>query len=223
MLSRYILVALITQRSDFTEVKMKAEDLKSTYEASEDRVEELQIKTVELEAKFKVEKNEIEQNYEEKLEMLMRSQKTASDNTEQENPYNNEVLNQLKTQRKTIDEQRSEIEMLHTKIAQLEMGNTKVLRPKMVTTYEEYSDEEDSEGSEFNFDDSFNDPEWKTSPLKIRRYGRSQTTSQLLKNSVINGIEAGGLLGDISEASTSGRSNKRSNSFAVNCKCKGSW
>ena len=53
---------------------------------------------------------------------------------------------------------------------------------------------------------------------------RTHGTARMLRDSMTNGTDMynGGLLGDISEASTSGTSNKRSNSFAAGCKCKGS-
>lgn len=220
-------MALTTQRSDFTEVKMKAEDLKSTYEASEDRIEEQQIKMLDIEAKYKAEQNRIEQKYEEKLGMLLRKESTVE--TEHENYLNNELVERLEEQRTIMELQRDEILSLQKKVSELQNGKTKVKtkveRPKLGTSYhEEYSEEEEDSDSEFDFNDSFMDPDWVKTPMAKQRRARGQATSQLLKDSVTNGIDmsAGGLLGDISEASTSGRSNKRSNSFASSCKCKGS-
>jgi kinesin family member 4 len=74
---------------------------------------------------------------------------------------------------------------------------------------------ESESDEEFEFNDSFHDPEWRKTPAGKRMKSSSRTTT-LLKESLVNGM-----LANISETSDAS-STKRSINGQLKCSCKGS-
>lgn len=226
----YILRALTDSREDFTNTKTKAEDLRAAFEASEDRVEHLTDEMHTMKESFSQARSEIEKYYEEKLTLLWKQQKSP-DTMENGSAIDTE-LESLLTART------AEIDLLKTRVAELEhqlKASTRIANDKNkknlngtftlkrqadgdADIVEEAFDYDSDE--EFDFNDSFNDPEWRKTPAAKRtRSGRG--TSSLLKESLTKALDYG-LLSDICETSDSSQGTKRTLSGSTKCSCKGS-
>ncbi|KAG5677802.1 hypothetical protein PVAND_007530 [Polypedilum vanderplanki] len=224
----YILRAFIESREDFIVNKTKCEDLKAIYDASEERVEQLTLEKEELIAAHDAEKNRMERDFEKKISYLCQT-KNSNISKEEENNIFASLTEQLAAKIDECSAQKSRIEELEKQLNDKKSLNKKKKEPLARTpngtfiidddddlSCEEISDDED----EFNFDDSFKDPDWIKTP-KEKRLRNSRATTTLLKESLVNRLDGTNMLANISESSeTSGT--KRTSSGATKCTCKGS-
>jgi kinesin family protein 4/21/27 len=225
----YILRALTDSREDFTNTKTKAEDLRAAFEASEERIEQLTDEMHVMNENFSQARSQIEKDYEEKLTLLWQQKKTTG-KMDDENAIDS-ALESLLTAR-TV-----EVEGLKARVAELEYQlktstrNANAKRQKNLDgTFTLKQDDDDMElddaeeifnsDEDYDFNDSFNDPEWRKTPISKRtRSGRG--TTSMLKESLVKGLDYG-LLSDICETSDTSHGTKRTSSGHPKCSCKGS-
>lgn len=225
----YILRAIVSGREDFTNVKMKAEDLRHNYEQSEERIEILSEQVEKMEQEHEFEKNKMERDFETKLTYLcMKEAKNKEGNEEL-------ALSLPKSQQfawmtSHFAQKCDEIEDLKSQITDLKeeveafrapKTNKSKKRGQDTFTVDEIENDLSSDSDDdFNFNDSFHDPEWRKTPAEKRSKTRA-TTHALLKESVVNRVNATGILANISETSDTNNS-KRSLNGQPKCSCKGS-
>lgn len=228
----YILRALADSREDFISNKAKAEDLKTAYESSEERIEMLLNEKEEMEKKFELEKSRMERDFEQKITLFCQKRSGKLDVNEEDKCFN-EMTDQLTAKIEETAKLKQQVKNLEMKILELENKSTDEFKqPKIkkqktspngtfLVLSSTDDDNDDDEDEDFNFDDSFNDPDWKKTP-RIKRTSRATTT--LLKESLVNRLDGTNMLINISEASDSGSSNatKRTSSGQAKCVCKGS-
>lgn len=228
----YILRAVADTREDFITNKVMAEELKTAFESSEERVELLTEEKMEMELLFKNDKARIEREFEQKLTMYCQKHSGNLDKKDEEQCFT-DMTDQLTAKYEEITQLKEQIASLESKLAAKEKADDQPPKKKalkqlangtfLIDSSTDKSDVEDDE-EEFNFDDSFNDPDWKKTPaMKAKRASRATTT--LLKESLANRFESGNnMLIDISESSDSGSSSapKRTSSGQLKCSCKGS-
>ncbi|CAO1366456.1 unnamed protein product [Diamesa serratosioi] len=216
----YLLRAIVDQRDDFTSTKTKAEDLKNAFEVGEERIEAMTDEIKKATEAYEREKGEIEHNYEEKLSLLCQRNINESADMEGNNrEINVQLANRLQELRKRYTELESEMESLKA------TDGPRFRRKASVknNTFEIQDLSSDDE-EEFDFNDSFHDPDWVRSVAKPvgKKKNQSGTTS-LLKESLVNCMDTTGLLANISETSdTSGNGSKRTSDGRIKCACKGS-
>ncbi|CAG9799552.1 unnamed protein product [Chironomus riparius] len=222
----YILRALLDSREDFITNKTKAEDLKAAYDASEDRIEQLLEEKSEMLTLFEEEKNQMERDFEQKITYLCQKQ-NGNLNKEDEDKCFASLAEQLTTKIEESVTLKLRIEDLENQLSNVEKNaekkkNKKIKLPQTPdgTFVIESNSDESSDDEEFDFNDSFKDPEWKKTP-KHKRSTRSTTT--LLKESLVNRMDGTNMLIDISKTSdTSQGGTKRKSGGNVKCSCKGS-
>lgn len=218
----YILRALLDSREDFITNKTKAEDLKAAYDASEDRIEQLLEEKSEMFMKFDEEKNQMERDFEQKITYLCQKQ-NGNLNKEDEDKCFAALTEQLtaKIEENAILKLRIE-DLENEKLNEKNSERRKKPKAEPMTpngTFVIDSDDSSNEDEEFDFNDSFKDPEWKKTP-RHKRGTRSTTT--LLKESLVNRIDGTNMLINISETSNSSQGTKRASAGNVKCSCKGS-
>lgn len=226
----YILRALLDSREDFITNKAKAEDLKTAYDAGEDRIEQLMEERNEMIAIHQAEKDRMEQDFEQKITLLCQK-RNGNLNKEDEDECFNSLTEQLSAKIEENSALKLRIEELerqksnNEKPAQLKK---KLKAPKTANgtfTIDSDSDEifgdEEEEDEEFNFDDSFTDPDWKKTPI-IRNKKGTRSTTNMLKESLINRLDGTNMLINISETSDTSHGAKRNSNGNVKCVCKGS-
>lgn len=225
----YVIRALLESREDFTTTKTKAEDLKIAYEASEERIEQVIEEMSQEQEKNEKIKNELERDFETKLAFMAQIVKNpegaAKTRESISHPlYQSMTKNILEyaTKNKSLEDRVRELE---AEVKQMRQKKDKsVAKRPSNKTYNIDRDSDspdlvDSDSEEFDFNDSFQDPEWRKTPAS-KRQTKSRTTA-LLKESVTSRMDATGLLANISEASdVSGT--KRSSTGAIKCSCRGS-
>lgn len=216
----YLLRAMVEQRDDFTSTKTKAEDLKNAYEVSEERIETMNDEIKLLTEDFQRQKDEIENNYEEKLSHLCDKNVIESADAE----GNNLEMNvQLKNRMQELSKKYKELE---EEMKTLKENEIRRLRPKISVRNDTFEIEDlvsEDEEEEFNFNDSFHDPDWVGYVPKGNRKKNQSGTTSLLKESLVNCMDTTGLLANISETSdTSTNGRKRTSNGQVKCACKGS-
>lgn len=224
----YVIRALLDVREDFTSTKMKAEDLKVTYETSEERIEALNEEIRQERENHTRFKSEMERDFETKLTFLCRigNDGECERVTKENEPAFKVVMQQLNKKMRENNDLHDKVAELEEEIRTLKSSKKKPKKRNPDGTYVLNQGDSDvelfesDEDEDFNFDDSFQDPEWRKTPAR-KRSKTSKTTNSLLKESVINRMDGTGVLNDISEASeTSGT--KRSISGIGKCSCKGS-
>lgn len=234
----YVLRAVVEAREDFTTTKMKAEELKATYEASEERIEQINEELLIEREETKKIISKMERDFEMKLSYLcelnkkMLKQEGDPDTENLRAPIYISMSNQvLELQKKTYDleftvtDQKTEIEKLMKENEELKQGKQaqpKKRAPKVNNeTFIKPSNSPDildSDDEDFNFNDSFQDPDWVKTPMQKRS---SKRTTTMMKESITNRMDGTGLLNNISETSEAS-SSKRSCSGNIKCSCKGS-
>lgn len=231
----YIIRALLDCREDFTTTKMKAEDLKSTYESSEDRIEQLNAELDNKMEEFEHQKAEIERDFETKLSFWCQNVKTKSSEQSGEtvkveenlsHPIYVSMCNQLCDTRTKNTELEQKVAVLQSELDRMRNGKKRksIKRPQNETfDMNEESDSSvvESDSDEFDFNDSFHDPDWQKTPAQKRGTRASARTTTLLKESLVNRMDGTGLLANISETSDTS-SRKRSSNGQMKCNCKGS-
>lgn len=220
--------ACLEVREDFIDIKTKAEDLKISYEANEDRIEQLNEEIVKEREEHSRLKSQMEADFDTKLAFLLPSNQLGDDQP-MENvnaPHYVSMATQLLSARSQNKDLMAEIADLKAELNKAQGVKSKTERPKKSEISNETftkrsdgspdmfdSDDED----EFNFNDSFHDPDWVKTPNNKRTMKR---TTSLMKESVTNRMDGTGLLANISE--TSEGSSKRSSNGQIKCRCKGS-
>lgn len=227
----YALRAIVESREDFTVVKTKAEDLKISYEQSEERIEALSDQIEKMKKLHEIKNNKMERDFETKLTYLCMKEATNEatnlDKSVMSLPESQRLAWLAKHLGQKCDENdtlRSQIVDLQDEIEALREAKSGRGKKRSQETFtidnennpELFSDSED----DFDFNDSFRDPDWRKTPagkrLKTRR-----TTHALMKESLINRLDGTGILANISETSDTSNS-KRSLNGEPKCKCKGS-
>lgn len=232
----YVLRAVIEAREDFTTTKMKAEELKATYEASEERIETINEELLSEREETKRTVAKMERDFEMKLSLLCEINnnlfKQDGEEKTEENlraPIYISMSQQvLELRKKTYDlefitnDLMIENDKLLKEIEELRQAKTKkrVTKTKNETFTKQTENHEvlDSDDEEFSFNDSFQDPDWVKTPMQKRSMKRTTT---MMKESITNRMDGTGLLNNISETSESS-SSKRSFSGVIKCSCKGS-
>lgn len=232
----YVLRAVIEAREDFTTTKMKAEELKATYEASEERIETINEELLSEREETKRTVAKMERDFEMKLSLLCEINnnlfKQDGEEKKEENlraPIYISMSQQvLELRKKTYDlefitnDLMIENDKLLKEIEELRQAKTKkrVTKTKNETFTKQTENHEvlDSDDEEFSFNDSFQDPDWVKTPMQKRSMKRTTT---MMKESITNRMDGTGLLNNISETSESS-SSKRSFSGVIKCSCKGS-
>lgn len=224
----YVLRALAEAREMFNTNKMKTDELKAAYEASEERVEFLVEENAEIQKLVDEEKEKMERDFEQKITLICQKQKGGLSKGEEEKCFV-ELTDQLTAKFE-------EIAQLKLRIQELENKNEKPEKPKSAAkkttrneTFEidsgsdvESVDMSDDDDDVFNMDDSFTDPDWKKTPRPKRA---TRATATLMKESIVNRLDGTGMLNNISEASDTSESSygvKRSSTGATKCSCRGS-
>jgi len=222
----YILRALLDSREDFITNKTKAEDLKTAYDASEERIEQLQDEKSEMISNFQAEKDQMERDFEQKITYLCQKQ-NGNLNKEDEDKCFASLAEQLTAK----IEETATLKLRIEELMKQESSNKKDEKKKNkkaskisngTFVIDSESDEsfDDEDDGEFNFNDSFKDPDWKETPKHKRKGTRSTTT--LLKESLVNRMDGTNMLINISETSDTSQGTKRTSSGNVKCACKGS-
>lgn len=222
--------ACLEVREDFMDTKMKAEDLKISYEANEDRIEQLNEEIVKERAEHSRLKSQMEADFDTKLAFLLSSNKLGDvDDPLMENvnaPHYVSMATQLLSARSQNKDLMAEIADLKAELNKAQGVKSKTARPmKLAISNETFTKESDgspdmfeTDGEdEFSFNDSFHDPDWVKTPNHKRTMKR---TTSLMKESVTNRMDGTGLLANISE--TSETSSKRTSNGQIKCRCKGS-
>ncbi|XP_070494401.1 chromosome-associated kinesin KIF4 [Chironomus tepperi] len=219
----YILRALLDSREDFITNKTKAEDLKAAYDASEDRIEQLLEEKSEMLMNFEEEKNQMERDFEQKITYLCQKQ-NGNLNKEDEDKCFTSLTEQLtaKIEENAILKLRIE-DLEKEKLNDKKAEKKKKIKQEAATPNGTFvidsNSDESSDDEEFDFNDSFKDPDWKKTP-KHKRGTRSTTT--LLKESLVNRMDGTNMLINISETSNTSQGTKRKSGGNVKCACKGS-
>lgn len=232
----YVLRAIVEAREDFTSTKMKAEELKVTYEASEERIEHANEELmIEREETKRIISN-MEHDFEMKLSYLCEINNVLTqENKPETNDENVRAPVYISMTKHVVDLQKKnyelefsnsdlmkDIERLTKENEELKQSQPKkaLNKPKNETFTKPYDSPLalDSDDEEFSFNDSFQDPDWVKTPMQKRSAKRTTT---ILKESITNRMDGTGLFNNISEASESG-SSKRSYSGNMKCSCKGS-
>ena len=215
----YLLRAIVDQRDDFTSTKTKAEDLKNAFEVGEERIEAMTEEIKKATEAFEREKGEIENNYEEKLSLLCQRNVNESADAEGNNrEINVQLANRLQELRKRYTDMEVEMESLKAN----EIHKLRQKSSVKNTTFE-IEDLISDDEEEFNFNDSFHDPDWVKSVARPTRKKNHSGTTSLLKESIVNCMDTTGLLANISETSdTSANGTKRTSNGRLKCACKGS-
>lgn len=228
----YILRAVAEAREDFITNKSKAEELKTAFESSEERVELLTEEKNEMELMLKNEKSRMERDFEQKLSLFCQKHRGSLDKTDEERCFTS-MTDQLTAKFEENAYLKEQIRSLELKLAAQEKGEKseepkkkkakKQLANGTFVIDESSSSEKSDEEDEFSFNDSFNDPDWKKTPA-MRAKRASRATTSLLKESLAHRFESANILIDISESSDSGSSTaqKRSSTGQPKCSCKGS-
>lgn len=227
----YVLRALLDAREDFTTAKSKAEDLKVHYETAEERIEQLNDEMEKMKESHESAKSQMERDFETKLEFLCNMKGNESEEEEATNCDKYSKQNFVWMSKQLV-KKATEVEDLKAKIFDLEDEVERVRKEKpgkkqkrRMETFNVADGDSSPEGlsdseDEFDFNDSFHDPEWRKTPAGKRIKSR-HTTTTLLKESVTNRMDGTGMLANISETSDASTS-KRTSNGQVKCSCKGS-
>ncbi|CRL08647.1 CLUMA_CG021312, isoform A [Clunio marinus] len=225
----FIIRALIECREDFTSIKTKVEDMKMALETSEERVDQLNQQMKDEKEKFQQLSAEMEHDFETKVS-LMRKMFSNPKDAEDVSVNNQNNLFSMSRQLCDFADKNSylqtRVEELEKELERVQSDRPKTKRQKKVLdeTFNKddvdvISDSDDSD--EFDFNDSFTDPEWRKTPAH-KRSSKSKRTTTLLKESVTNRMDGTGILNNISETSDSSSTTKRSYGGHTKCSCKGS-
>jgi kinesin family protein 4/21/27 len=213
---RYVLMAFIQLRKDFSSMKVKSEDIKTCLETAEERCENLQEENLELNEKIKEHKNRLEKEFEDKLAICIQKFQNGPGTGDQESVALDRELGVK------IVHMAEENSMLRDRVQELEKqlaekNSRKRVKQEIRDEDEEGIDEnlESDSDEEFDFNDSFNDPDWRKTPMAKR--GRLRRTANLLKESIINSMD---IADDSNESSGFKRNSRGQQKFL--CKCKGS-
>lgn len=228
----YVIRAALDGRDDFTNIKSKSDDLRIAYETSEERLESISAEMNQQQSDFQREKSDIERDFEMKLAFMCQLNKQpelaegehhhATENKSSTYTSMSKQLTKTIAEKKECElkilELQQELEGFRAKKARKE--SLKTDENKHNATYDVDSSDNDSSG-EFDFNDSFADPDWRKTPASKRTLRNSRSTTTLLKESVTNRMDGTGILNNISETSdVSGA--KRFSNGQVRCSCKGS-
>lgn len=232
----YVIRALLDSREDFTLTKTKAEDLKHTYEASEERIEQIAYEMRQEQEKHEQLKNELERDFETKLSFMCQIVKNpdgvkdgVKTRESLSHPLYQSMSHHVAQYANKNKELQEKVVELEAELERFRHKNNKKASSKHPRnkTYNIRIDSDspgspdDTDPEEFDFNDSFHDPEWRKTPASKRSARSARTTTALLKESMTNRMDATGLLANISESSdVSGT--KRSSSGAIKCSCRGS-
>lgn len=217
----YILRAFLDSREDFIGNKTKCEDLKAAYDASEERIEQLTLEKEELIASHEAEKNRMERDFEQKITFLC--QKNAGNMTKSdEDKCFSSLTEQLTAKIEECSNYKARIEELERMLSEKSKGKKPKVDLNRTPNGTFIITDSDSENDEFDFNDSFKDPDWVKTPKASERNKQrsSRATTTLLKESLVNRLDGTNMLINISE--TSETSVKRNSSGQSMCKCKGS-
>lgn len=230
----YIIRAVMDTREDFTSAKTKVEDLKMAYEASEERIEQINQEMRLNREQHHYGKAELERDFECKLSFMYQVSRMPASETQNENvgaPIYVSMAKQLSEymRRNSTLEKRVEFlaKELDKELRNKEAAKDLKSRPKKVVgsnaTFTKYEGpvDSDSDSEEFDIEDSFADPDWHLTPAQKKVSRIARRTTAMLKESIKNRLDGTGLLNNISETSDTS-SRKRSSKGKVKCNCKGS-
>lgn len=227
----YILRAFLESREDFISTKAKAEDLKTAYDAGEDRIEQLMDEKNELIMNHQAEKDRMERDFEQKISLLCQKRNGNLDKEDEDKCFNS-VAEQLTAKIDENSQLKMRIEDLEKQLKNVQQKSTKGKKRNQAKNHDgtftigEDSDSEelfnnDDDDEEFSFNDSFNDPDWQKTPA-VRQKRSARATTTLLKESLINRMDGTNMLINISETSETSQDKKRTSNGNVKCTCKGS-
>lgn len=230
----YVIRAVMDAREDFTTTKTKAEDLKIAYETSEERLEQLNEEMILEREEHKKMKSQLEHDFELKLSFMRQISENPTFGEGEKRVKENLRAPIFTSMTKQLTEAISAQNQLQAKVfnleKQLEELREKSGKPRSKKSHQQhgndtYTKEDDDivsteSDEEFDFDDSFTDPEWRKTPAQ-KRSARASRTTTLLKESLTQRMNTSGILANISETSDTS-SRKRSSQGQVKCNCKGS-
>lgn len=223
----YVLAALMDAREDFTNAKVKAEDIKVAYESSEERIEHLTEDFAKERDEFLALKSQIEDDFETKLNFMCQLNNGKATNLKEDSKEDGSgsvYVSMAKQLCEVVEKNKKLIEDNEALAKELERvskkGGDATKRKVRNETFDMHDEEFDSDDSEFDINDSFQDPDWVKTPAQRQRFLK-RTTSHLLKESITNRMDGTGMLANISETSDTS-SRKRSSNSSVKCNCKGS-
>ncbi len=184
---RYVLMAFIQLRKDFSSMKVKSEDIKTCLETAEKNLENLQEENLELNEKIKEQKNRLEKEFEDKLAICIQKFQNGLGTGDQESVALDRELGVKIVH--TAEENfmlKDRVQELEQQLAEKE--NTTVGKLKIRDEDEEGIDEnlESDSDEEFDFNDSFNPDLLQTPKAKNSRLGR---TAKMLRRSFTKGID----------------------------------
>ena len=224
----YILRGLLDAREEYSDLKTKTEDLRVTYETSEERIDQLTEEMQKMKEENEIAKSSMEREFETKLAFLNMHNKEDLEQPNWEDKSRKEMKHQLKWMTQQICYKTVEVQDLNTKVSKLEQEIDRLQNFKNAKKEKKHSggtftvvddsDEDDRDDSD-DMNDSVNDPEWRKTPAGKRM--KTRRTMTLMKESFTNRMDGTGMLANISESSD-GSSTKRSFNGQLRCKCKGS-
>lgn len=227
----YLLRLLLDNREDYTESKTKAEDLKVSFETSEERIVHISEEMNRMMEQHEIEKSQLEREFEMKIAYLNSLFITTDEKIEKPDHndqtakgkqlYYNWIVNQMAAKTVEVHDWKAKAGKFEAELERLNSKKQKKQKQTNGTFTVDASEDDlmDSDDSFDDFDDSKNDPEWRKTPAGKRLKARPTLT--LLKESFTKRIDGSGLLANISESSDNS-STKRSFNGEVRCKCKGS-
>lgn len=225
----YVIRAILESREDFTTTKTKAEDLKLAYETSEERIEQIQQQALKDKEEMIQIKEKLESDFEQKLSLFWNTLKNGDSlpteiaglkgqKFEEFNAMMQSFAETAEKKDKRIAELEAEVKLLTTK-KPVSKRNSKPIQQDVVEATDSSSEEIFDDDEEFNFNDSFQDPDWVKTP-HYRKKSRRTTAAALRDN--IRSLNGTGLLNNISESSDTSSAAKNTSQGTWKCQCKGS-